>query len=412
MKLLSDVSKNARVCILIEPLWAVFGGLIFFYLPLYMKEIGLTEIQMGLINTLSMLLSFVCYFFAAPITNKLGRKKTSLIFDIISWSIPMLVWAIAQNFYYFLIAGLVNAFVRIVYISWTCLVSEDTSENKRYKVFAIINLLTFGAGVFTPVTGLLIGKYGVAPTMRVLYILGFASMTTMFILRNALVTETKAGIEIMEAHLGVSMIESIKKSLRTIRSVYKDKTVILLTLIYVLTSFIVSMNFYQILFLKEHLGFNAWQVSLTPSIGAVLNLLLFIFILPRIRQHNDEKLLVVSLVVGVAGALLFLLIPHGSMFLLLCSTSLLAISNYVVPTYRDSVFMNTVGEHEKADAFSAVQTITVLACIPSGYISGLLYSINPTFPFILILIMFFATLIISLNLYLHSKKVAIQGLSN
>ena len=43
------------------------------------------------------------------ITDKLGRRLTTLIFDILSWSVPALISAIAQNFWYFLIAGVINS---------------------------------------------------------------------------------------------------------------------------------------------------------------------------------------------------------------------------------------------------------------------------------------------------------------
>jgi MFS family permease len=373
--------------ILVEPFWAVFSGLIFFYVPLYMKEIGLTEVEMGIINTVNLLVAFICHLFAGPITNRVGRKKTTLTFDLISWSVPMLIWAVSQNFWYFLAAAVVNAFVRIVSVSWYCLLVEDTPENKRSKVFGIINVIGCASGIFTPVSGLLIFKYGTVPTMRVLYGLGFVGMTAMFLIRNALITETKPGRDLMEKHSGLTITESIKSSIKIIFRVYKSSSHILLTLVYIITNFVLSLSFFQILYLKDFLGFRENIISVTPGVNAIINILLYVFVLPRLNRLREEKALSFSLGIGVFGALLFILIPRSSSLMMIATLAVIAIGNFFIQTYRDSVFMNNLGEHEKADVYSAVQTISTLICIPSGYIAGLTYSINPLLPFIIVLVL-------------------------
>ena len=402
MKLLSDLPKNPKYCVLVEPLWSIFGGLIFFYVPLYMKEIGLNEVQMGIVTTVNMVFSFVLHFFGAPITNKLGRKNTTLIFDMIAWSIPMVIWAVAQNFYYFLAAAVINAFVRIVYVSWFCLLTEDTPPHLTAKPLALVNLLNIASGIFTPITGIFINKYGAISTMRIVYAAGAVSMTAMFLIRYSLVVETKAGLEIMRAHSDISFKDSFAKYINTVLNLIKRRSIQSMTGIYVLTTFTLSINFFQIIYLKEKLGFSASQISITPGISAVINVILFIVVIPKLSRYKSSTILIYSVALGLAGSLLFILIPAGSMVMLLLSTSMLAVSNFLVLTYRDSVFVESSGEHEKADAFSAIQTITVLGCMPAGYIGGLLYSINPIYPFLLISLLFGITLLLSVRLSRHT----------
>lgn len=398
MKILSDLPRNAKYSIMCEPLWALFGGMIFFYAPLYMKEMGLSEIQMGTINTINLFVSFICHFFAGPVANRLGRKKTTLVFDLISWSIPMFMWAIAQNFWYFLAAAIINAFVKIVVVSWYCLISEDTHESKRAKVFGIIYIINSASGIFTPVTGLFIEKYGTVPTMRVLYSMGLVSMTVMFFLRNHFVTETEAGKDLMAKHSSMSLVESLKSYIKTVAGFYKNKQFILISLIYIITSFIMSMNFFQVIYLKEYLGFSEKQLSYSPGISALLCTALYMLVVPRLKKDSEGKILTGALAICAFGSLIFLIIPRGNLPVLLATTSILAIGNFAMQTYRDSVFMNKMGSHEKADMFGAVQTITTLICIPSGYIAGLAYSISPLMPFIAIFILFIATIAVSASL--------------
>lgn len=403
MGILSGLPRNARNSIKVEPLWAVFGGMIFFYVPLYMKEIGLTEVEMGIINTINLFVSFVCHFFAGPITNRLGRKKTTLIFDLISWTIPMFIWTVAQNFWYFLAASIINAFVRIVFVSWYCLLTEDTPQDKRARVFGIIYVINYAAGIFTPITGFFAAKYGIVPTMRIIYALGLLSMTSMFLIRNALVSETQAGRDIMKYHSELSILQSIRSYILTIMGAFKNKSLIPITLIYIVTNFIISLNFFQVLFLKEHLKFSEEIVSITPGVSAFINVLLYMFVVPRLNKYPEEKALTAALATGLSGALMFLFIPNQNISMLILTVAILAVGNFITQTYRDSVFMNKIGEHEKADVFSAVQTLTTLVCVPSGYIAGFLYSISPLLPFIMISILFAAALLVSFLLLSNNK---------
>ena len=93
---LEGLPRNARNAIMLEPLWAVFGVVILYYAPLYMAGIGLSSTQIGLVGSISLACSFVFQTLAAPITNRMGRKRTTLVWDLISWTIPMLIWAFSQ----------------------------------------------------------------------------------------------------------------------------------------------------------------------------------------------------------------------------------------------------------------------------------------------------------------------------
>ena len=390
---------------MLEPFWSIFGVVIIFYLPLYMKELGLLEVQMGIINTTGLFIAFIWHLFAAPITNRLGRKKTVFIFDLIAWTIPMFIWAVAQNFWYFLIAAVINATVRVVYIAWFCLVIEDTPFQKRSRVFGILYIINAVAGMLMPVMGYFIARYGTVSSMRVVYSAGMISMTLMFIIRNRLVSETKAGKELMKRHSSISILQSMKNYLDIILRTRKNKKIILLIMIYITTNLIISINFFFVLYLRDKLYFSEKIIFVIPGVSAAINIFLYIFILPRVRKFSEEKILTAGFSIATLGALLFLLIPKSNILFLLITTSILAIGFFVMQTFRDSVLMNSLGEHEKADVYSAVQTLTVLVCIPSGYLSGLAYSIDPILPFIAILTLFVISVAISSRLIKHAAII-------
>ena len=77
-----------RACVYTEPLWGIPYNLYTPYVSVYMLALGLTDAQIGLIVTISLVLQIFSSLMGGVVTDKLGRRKTTFIFDTISWSIP------------------------------------------------------------------------------------------------------------------------------------------------------------------------------------------------------------------------------------------------------------------------------------------------------------------------------------
>lgn len=398
MKLLQDLPRNPRYSILLEPVWAIPGTIVLFYAPLYMKEAGLSDIEIGLINSVNLYFAFIFQLFAGSITNKLGRKRTTLIFDLIAWSVPMFIWAFSQNFWLFLIAYLLNATSKFVTVSFNCLIIEDVEEHKRSKVFAILNMIITGAGVLTPIAGVVIADFGIVPTLASIYFVGGILMTVMFFIRNRYTDETAVGKELMGMHSQTRVIQSLASSLRLFGKSFYKRRLLPIILITVLSNLILQLNFFQVIFFKEQLKFNDQIISFIPVVTAITVMLLYLVIIPRLKRRSEEKYVSFSIILSTVGAILFLLIPAGNIAMLFLTLIILAAGNFILQTYRDSLLMNRLGTHEKADMFSAVQTVMTLTAIPSGYLTGLLYHYNPVLLFSVILALYIVLMVIMIFL--------------
>lgn len=398
MAVLSDLPASAKYTIITQAVWAIFGKVVLFYAPLYMQKMGLTAVEIGLISTCNLLFSFAWQFMASGISNKLGRKRTIFLFDLICWSVPMFIWAFAQNFWFFMAASIINATVKVSSIAWYCLLSEDVEEKKRAKVFGIMNVVMAAPGILMPAAGMLMGQYGIIPTIRAFYLLGAISMTISFFIRNAYIRETRVGLELMEKHRTLSFAGSFKAYFFTVLKAYKNRSFVIISLLYVIVNFTTSMGFVQVLYLQSNLGFGEEAISLTQVITAVVNLVFFLLLIPRLRNVNEEKTLAGSLAVCAAGAIFFIFLPEKNLFAMLMAITISAIGNYLMATYRDAVLINKLGDHEKSDMLSAVQVLTALVCIPSSYIAGVIFSVNALLPFVVIAALFVIALLISLTL--------------
>ena len=374
---LERLPRNARNAILLEPLWAIFGTVVMYYAPLYMTGIGLSSPQVGLLGSLTLAASLCFQTLAAPITNRLGRKRTTLIWDLVSWTLPMFIWAFSDSFAAFLLAALLSATGRIVSVSWSLLVIEDVEPPARARVFGILNTIVAVCGLLTPLVGLLIAQYGVVPTLRGYYFAGGIGMTIMFLWRNAITSETRNGTAAMLEHRELHPWQSFRENLGQVGALWRTPGLPWVVTFYVATVFLEQMSLFQILFFEGSLRFGAAVLSWVPVAVAVVTVLMYNQVLRRLRHVPAERGLVLARGLGLIGALLILLIPSGNLAVLLCAVSVLASATFLTQTYRDTVLFDRLPHQGTADLYSAVQILTMLFSIPAAGIAGWIFSIRP-----------------------------------
>ena len=79
MHTLIELRGNPRACVYTEPLWGLPYNLYIPYASLYMAQLGLTDLQIGLIATFSAFFQMFGALFGGLLTDKLGRRKTTFI---------------------------------------------------------------------------------------------------------------------------------------------------------------------------------------------------------------------------------------------------------------------------------------------------------------------------------------------
>jgi MFS family permease len=162
-----------------------------------MYALGVLDRQIGLIISVSMLLQVFTAAMGGIITDKMGRRKTTFFFDLLAWSVPTLIWMLARNFWWFLVAALFNSLWQVTNTSWQCLLVEDTEPRLLVDLYTWINIAGLLAVFFAPAATFLVGRFSLVPTVRFLYLLAFLSMTAKFIILYVWSTETNQGIRRM-----------------------------------------------------------------------------------------------------------------------------------------------------------------------------------------------------------------------
>jgi len=354
-----------------------------------MVALGLSDKQIGLIVSISWGFQVVLALLSGVITDKLGRRLTTLIFDIVSWTIPSLISALAQNFWYFLVAGIINSVWRITHNSWSCLLVEDAEPDQLVDIFTWVYIANLLVGFVAPLAGLLIGAFSLIPTMRGLYIFAAVMFTVKAIVTYQLTEETRQG----KIRLQETRSQSIWSALNEYRGIFRDllntpRTLYTAGIMLVLSiSNLISGSFWSII-VTEKLHIPAQNLAIFPFVRSAIILAFFFLVMPQINKQHFKLPMIAGFLGFVASQLILVTAPIQGYSLLLLSVFLEACSFAVVSPLVDRMTVLTIEPKERARILSIIFVGVILFSSPFGWIAGTLSGINKDLPFLLNIALF------------------------
>jgi len=167
-RLFSAVRGNARVMVVTEGIAAISFQWYGTYISLYMLALGVSAVQVGLLQSVLIFTKLISTLLGGYAADRFGRKRVLVVFDILCWGVPMFLYAIARNPWYFLVGRFINGFVYIVMPSFECLFVEDVPRENRAAVYGMLQFLMAAASLFAPAAGWLVARQGIVPAGRVI----------------------------------------------------------------------------------------------------------------------------------------------------------------------------------------------------------------------------------------------------
>lgn len=381
---LKNLTGNPRGCVYTEPLWGIPFNLYSPYVSVYMLAIGLTDTQIGLILSISWGFQIVCALLSGVITDKLGRRRTSLIFEFFAWSFPALISAVAQNFWYFLAAGILNSVWRITMNSWTCLMVEDAKPEQLVNIYTWVYISNQIVGFAAPLAGLLISTFSLVPTVRGLYFFAMIMFTAKAVITYLMTEETTQGkIRLEETrHQSVFTVlggykDVVRHILHTPQTLYTGGIMLVISI-----STLISTNFWSIL-VTEKLHIPAEHLGLFPFIKSAIILGFFFLVMPRINTMHYKLPMVIGFLVSIIGQIVLIAAPVQGYGFLVLSLFLEACSYATIGPLADQLMVLTIAPQERARIQSILYVGIILFTSPFGWIAGTLSEMNKNLPFML-----------------------------
>jgi MFS family permease len=354
-----------------------------------MVALGLVDTQIGLVISISWGFQIILALLSGVITDKMGRRRTTLVFDILAWSIPAVISALAQDFWYFLAAGIINSAWRITQNSWTCLLVEDADQRQLVGIYTWIYIANQLVGFVAPLAGVIIGVYSLVPTMRGLYAFAAGMFTLKAVLTYLVTQETEQGkVRMHETrHQSVFGVLSGYKRvvgalLHTPQTLYTAGIMLVLSI-----STLISSNFWAII-LTEKLRIPAQNLALFPFVKSGIILGFFFLVMPQINKMHYKLPMVLGFLGFIASQLVLITTPSQNYIFLILSVVLEACSFAAVSPLVDQMVVLTIDPKERARIQSILSVGVILLTSPFGWIAGTLSGLNKNLPFILNIALF------------------------
>lgn len=385
----SRIKGNARACLIFEAMWVIPFNMFATYASIYMLSLGLKETEIGLLTSINLVLQIFTSFISGHLTDRLGRRKALLIFDLVSWSVATFIWAIAQNFWYFLIAVIVNSFQKIPNTAWYCLLVEDTEPENRSAIFTILQVISVISGFFAPLGGLLVSKLTLVPAVRLIYLIACISMTIMFFGRNAITYDTEISIRKRLESKGINFRESLNEYREVLGEIIKNRLLMLIVGVYILNNFQMAIRgTYLSIYLVNALGIKDSLIGLFPAFSSVAMLVVLLLVIPRFKEESSSRYMVIGFGISMLSNIMLVILPPKNIPGVIIVTMLSAVGSIIANPYLESTIANLISDENRAKTL-AILTVLLLAFIsPAGVIGGWTYSINPKIPFILVTLAF------------------------
>lgn len=380
---------NPRYSIFTEPLWGIPFHLYSPFLTLYMFSLGLTDADIGILLSVGLVIQMTSGILGGILTDKFGRRKITFIFDIISWTIPCLIWAFAQDFQWFFVAAIFHAVFPVSANSWECLLVEDADPNKMVQLMNWIYIAGVTSVFFAPITGLLIGVYSLVPVMRVLLIIAVISMTAKFIIYYYYTTETGQGKIRLEETRGVSVITMLLEYKGVLKQIFSSpQTVRVLILIIVLhIQQMIAGNFFS-LYITQNLYLPDYYLAWFPVLRGAIMLTFFLVFQHRLNKRSIYAVMLVGLSLYVVAYILLITTPAGFLLPLIVFVALDACAAALFLPRRDTLVINNIDPAERARIRGMLMVIMMGAASPFGYIAGLVSGMDRRIPFAFCIFLF------------------------
>ena len=396
VRTMREVKGNPKLCLVTEPLWTIPFSLYTPFVSVYMAALLLTDSQIGLVASVFMFFSAIMALFSGAITDKLGRKKATFIFDTLSWTIPCLLWAFSQNFWWFVVAAAFNGMMQITTVSWTCLLVEDVQKGYMAKVYSLLHMISQLSIMFLPVAFIMVNRLSLIPAMRILFIFSAISMTIKFVILFKFGDETEVGRTRMKETKGMSLWQIMGGYGEIFKRLFASKNMVLSLVITTIFSVLgmVTANFFR-LYVTGTLLIPEYFLAVFPVIRAVVIAAFLIFIQPKLQRFGFRNPMLIGLVLHAIGMAILIATPlYGAMLSLIIYILIDALAFSLVVPRSDSLTQLLIEPSERARIRGLMMVIVLSLSIPFGYIAGVLSDMDRRLPFVLCIALLIVTFIV------------------
>ncbi len=395
---------NPKYLVRAEPLISIPKTLYTPFATLYMYSLGLSDTKIGMVASIWMFSSIFAALFGGIITDRLGRKRTTCFVDLICWSSACFAWMLAQNFWWFVVAAVLNSTMYIAYTSWSCLIAESTDKRTVPHVFSLIYMSGQFAVFFAPFAGLMVKQLTIVPAARILYGTACVLITTRICILLRFCKETELGLIRIQESKNESLLHTLAGYKSVFKTILSSRPMLmsLWLMVTVTVSNAVINNFFG-LYATRTLGFPDEYLAYFPMLRAVVMLSFMLGIQHLLYRFAIKVPFMAGLVLYMASQVVLILSRTASIPMIIAYIVCEALAFAIVVPGNDTIAALFIEPSQRAKIFGVIAVVMLSVSAPFGIIAGRLSEINRRLPFAMNMVFFLIALIIVANSHALSK---------
>ncbi|MBN1873194.1 MAG: MFS transporter [Anaerolineae bacterium] len=382
---LRELKGNPRVTVLTEIMFGIPYNLFSPFFSVYMLALGVTDQGIGTIASLGLALQIFSALLSGAMVDKFGRRLSLFITDLVSWSVPCLIWAVAQDVRFFIAAAVMNGLYRIAHTAWTCLIVEDAEERHLVHIWTWITIFGVCSSFFTPLGGWFVAHFGLVPAMRGLFVFGCFMITAKAVVLYLYSHETVRGRQRIAETRHRSLFSLMGEYRSVFGQILHSRPTLAALSLMVITNIYATVHgsFWGVLFTTK-LGFAESEISIYVMLRSIIVTLCFFLLGPRLTNLLHFRLpLWVGFSAYFASQALLVFMPSHVVPLLVTSVVLEGVASALVNPMIESLLAVAMESHERARISAMVYVTLIVLTTPFGWIAGQLSAIDRSLPFAL-----------------------------
>lgn len=395
--------RNTFACLAFLPLWSLSYSLSFFYLSLYFKANGVTDGQLGFLVTAGSGASIVFSMLAAHLVDHMGRRRSTLVFDLVGTALPFFLYAAGGSFGFALVGTLLTNASRVMNIGYYLLMTEDSPNEEKAAAFNVFNIIYLASGLLLPLVGGFVAQSGVVRAERLFLIVSASAIAMSAFGRYLLSSETVTGAMILARHSGERGSGERLSSFRGLLASYKKALSFLAhnriaaaaaganTLFYVYYLVGTNNSLYFTPFFAEALGMGASKAGIIGAIYSGGTLLAMLFLNPPIfKRFGPARCAIFGVLLNAIGFVPLLFVAKGSVLPVMAALGIASMGFGMLKSAIDAVLAVsfgdraqdkslTAGEAARSGVYSVVNLLSSILGMGAGALCGLIYGSAPRF---------------------------------
>jgi MFS family permease len=345
----------------------------------YIEALEAPPIIIGLMGSVGAAMLSLVRIPGAYIADKYGRKQI-IVTMTFSIAFSYLFYIFAPD-WRFVLTGMIISNLSLIYQPALQAIHADSIPPERRGMgFAASNVVPNIPTIIAPaLAGVLVATRGLVPGMRIVYTIVFFCFLAAALVRLFFLKETLR--EPKRIRFG-ELKETFKESLGAIAEAWRSMSPSLkfLTAAFLVSAFEEPMfRWFTALYVNDIVGIGDLDWGFINTISTTVTIILGFPLGKVVDKIARKKAVMLSYVIFMPASVLFIF--SRSFVQLLLVFVVFAVGGCLIMPAYSALMADMIPREKRGRIMGTIFTLNVMATIPASAIAGLLYSLDPAFPF-------------------------------